>query len=39
MGQLRIVEGRVVEHWGVADGLHLAEQLGLVPESLLAATA
>lgn len=39
MGQLRIVDGAIVEHWGVADGLHLLEQLGMLPGSLLAATA
>ena len=39
MGQLRVVDGAVVEHWGVADGLHLLQQLGLLPESVLAATA
>jgi C-1 hydroxylase len=39
MGQLRVADGVVVEHWGVADGLHLLQQLGLLPESFLAATA
>jgi C-1 hydroxylase len=39
MGQLRIVDGKVVEHWGVADALHMLRQLDLVPEHLLAATA
>lgn len=39
MGQLRIRDGRIVEHWGVADGLHLLQQLGLLPDDLLAATA
>ena len=39
MGQLRVVDGAVIEHWGVADALHLLEQLGLLPESFLAATA
>ncbi|GAB3159121.1 hypothetical protein GCM10027290_63570 [Micromonospora sonneratiae] len=39
MGQLRIVDGLVVEHWGIADGLHLLEQLGVLPESFLSATA
>jgi C-1 hydroxylase len=39
MGQLRVVDGAIVEHWGVADGLHLLQQLGLLPESFLAATA
>lgn len=39
MGQLRIRDGKVVEHWGVADTLHLLEQIGLVDSNLLAATA
>lgn len=39
MGQLRIVDGKVVEHWGVADGLHLLQQIGLLPDELLGATA
>lgn len=39
MGQLRFVDGQVVEHWGVADGLQLLTQIGLLPERFLAATA
>lgn len=39
LGQLRIVDGAVVEHWGVADGLYLLEQLGLLPDGFLQATA
>ncbi|AZQ73664.1 ester cyclase [Streptomyces sp. L500] len=39
LGQLRVVDGAVVEHWGVADGLYLLEQLGLLPPELLRATA
>ena len=39
MGLLRFVDGRVVEHWGVADGLQLLAQIGVLPEPLLAATA
>jgi C-1 hydroxylase len=39
MGQLKIVDGTVVEHWAVADALHLLQQLGLIPADLLAATA
>ena len=27
----RVVDGRIVEHWGVADRLSLAQQIGLVP--------
>lgn len=37
MGQLRIVDGEVVDHWGVADGLGILVQLGLVPEQFVAA--
>ncbi|MCC3778619.1 ester cyclase [Streptomyces sp. UNOB3_S3] len=39
LGQLRVADGAVVEHWGVADGLYLLEQLGLLPPELLRATA
>jgi predicted ester cyclase len=39
MGQLRILNGKVIEHWGVADTLYLLEQLGLIDSSLLEATA
>lgn len=39
MGQLRFQDGKVVEHWGVADGLDLLVQIGVLPEHLLAATA
>jgi predicted ester cyclase len=28
---VRVVDGRLVEHWGVADRLTLAQQIGLVP--------
>ena len=28
---LRIADGRVVEHWGVSDGLAMMEQLGAAP--------
>jgi C-1 hydroxylase len=31
MGLLRIVDGSVVEHWAVADGMHLLQQIGLLP--------
>jgi len=27
----RMVDGRLVEHWGVADRLSVAQQIGLVP--------
>jgi C-1 hydroxylase len=39
MGLIRIVDGQVVEHWGAADGLALLQQLGLIPDELLSATA
>lgn len=38
-GMVRIADGKVTEHWGTADGLALLQQLGLIPEELLAATA
>jgi predicted ester cyclase len=28
---VRVVDGRLVEHWGVADPLSVAQQIGLVP--------
>ena len=28
---LPVVDGRLVEHWGVADRLSVAQQIGLVP--------
>jgi C-1 hydroxylase len=31
MGQLRIVDGEVVEHWGVADALAILVQIGMMP--------
>jgi predicted ester cyclase len=39
MGQLRIADGKVVEHWGVADTVRLLEQIGLINSELLEATA
>jgi predicted ester cyclase/uncharacterized protein YndB with AHSA1/START domain len=32
----RIDEGKIVEHWGLTDELHLMEQVGLVPTEYLA---
>ncbi|MBW4721435.1 ester cyclase [Saccharothrix obliqua] len=37
MGELRIVDGRIVEHRNVMDELHFLSQLGLVDERLLSA--
>ena len=28
---VRVADGRLVEHWGVADRLNVAQQIGLVP--------
>jgi C-1 hydroxylase len=39
MGMVRIVEGKIVEHWNVMDELYLMQQLGLVPENFLSAMA
>lgn len=39
MGLVRVENGKVIEHWGVADGVHLLQQLGLIPDEYLAATA
>ncbi|GGM54591.1 hypothetical protein GCM10012275_27180 [Longimycelium tulufanense] len=38
-GIARIADGKLVEHWGVTDELHLMEQVGLVAEEYLAAMA
>lgn len=38
-GIARVVNGKLVEHWGVTDELHLTEQIGLVPEEYLQAMA
>lgn len=35
MGQVRIVDGKIVEHWNVMDELHFLNQLGAVPDDLL----
>jgi C-1 hydroxylase len=35
MGQVRIEDGRIAEHWNVMDELHLMRQLGLQAEGLL----
>lgn len=33
----RVVDGKIVEHWGLLDELHLMEQLQLVPDTYLSA--
>jgi steroid delta-isomerase-like uncharacterized protein len=38
-GMARIADGKLVEHWGVTDELHLMQQIGLVPEEYLEAMA
>jgi C-1 hydroxylase len=38
-GLVRIEDGKVREHWGVADGLAMLEQLSLIPQQFLGATA
>jgi C-1 hydroxylase len=37
MGQLRVRDGAVVEHWGVADTMQILLQLGLLPREFAAA--
>jgi C-1 hydroxylase len=37
MGQLRVRDGAVVEHWGVADTMQILLQLGLLPREFSAA--
>jgi C-1 hydroxylase len=37
MGQLRIVDGTVVEHWGVADAFGMLVSIGLLPAELSTA--
>jgi C-1 hydroxylase len=37
MGQLRIVDGTVVDHWGVADALGMLVSLGVLPQRLATA--
>ncbi|HZR55730.1 MAG TPA: ester cyclase [Terriglobales bacterium] len=39
MGLVRIVDGRIVEHWNVMDELYLMQQIGLVPDNYLTAMA
>jgi steroid delta-isomerase-like uncharacterized protein len=39
MGLVRVVDGKVAEHWGAADGLAMLQQLGLIPDEYVSATA
>ena len=39
LGIARIADGKLVEHWGVTDELHLMQQVGLVPDEYLTAMA
>jgi ABC-type uncharacterized transport system fused permease/ATPase subunit len=32
VGKSRLVEGKLVEHWGVSDSLTMLTQLGAIPE-------
>lgn len=34
---VRMRDGKIVEHWGLTDELHMMEQIGIVPRELLAA--
>ncbi len=35
IGQVRIADGKIVEHWNIMDELHFLNQLGLVSDELL----
>lgn len=39
MGQVRIADGRIVEHWNVMDEVHLMQQLGLLPHTFFDAVS
>lgn len=39
IGIARVVDGKIAEHWGVTDELHLMQQIGLLPEEFLTAMA
>jgi C-1 hydroxylase len=39
MGLVKIVDGKIAEHWNVMDELYLVQQLGLVPAEFLEALA
>jgi C-1 hydroxylase len=39
IGIARVTNGKIAEHWGVTDELYLMQQIGLVPDEVLAAMA
>jgi len=39
LGIARLKDGKIIEHWGVTDELHMMQQMGLLPEELLTAMA
>ena len=39
IGVARMQDGKIIEHWGVTDELHMMQQIGLLSEELLAAMA
>jgi C-1 hydroxylase len=39
IGIARVANGQIVEHWGVTDELHMVQQMGALPEAVLAAMA
>jgi steroid delta-isomerase-like uncharacterized protein len=39
IGVARVVDGKIVEHWGVTDELNMMHQMGLLPAELLQAMA
>jgi steroid delta-isomerase-like uncharacterized protein len=39
IGIARIADGKIAEHWGVTDELHLMQQMGLLPQEYLTAMA
>lgn len=39
IGIARLANGKIIEHWGVTDELHMMQQMGLLPEEVLSAMA
>ena len=39
IGISRVKDGKIVEHWGVTDELHMMQQIGMFPDEYLAAMA